>query len=198
MAEKKSKQADQQREFARIDDHLPLGWRKVDDQEMTDILTHYEKFRVFPTDTNDAEKLLSSLDVSDKLKQLERSDPPLARILGRMDVKLNLLLRLFHPSEKERPMVPTWVNLSGGGIAFKDENCDIETGDILGIRLAFSLETMASILFYVRVMKLFPPADDGFTKVACKFEPIIDTDREALIQHIFKKQTEEIRAKRGR
>jgi hypothetical protein len=198
MAEKKSRSANQQREFARVDDHLPLGWRRVDAKEIADISSHYDKFRVFPRGGNDVEQLLGSLDVTDKLKQLERSDPTLARILGRMDVKLNLLLRLFHPGEQERPMVPTWVNLSGGGIAFKEENCDLEVGETLEIRLAFSLETMASILFYVRIMKIFPPQDDGLSKVACKFEPILDGDREALIQHIFKRQTEELRLKRGR
>lgn len=198
MAETKSGPTTQQREFTRVDDHLPLSWRRVADQEMAEIMTHYEKYRVFPTRSNDIEQVLGSLDVVDKLKQLERSDPTLARILGRMDIKLNLLLRLFHPGEQERPMVPSWVNLSGGGVAFKEENCNLETGETLEVRLSFSLDTMASILCYVRVMKVFPQQDDGFTKVACRFEPIIDVDREALIQHIFKRQTEEIRSKRGR
>ncbi|MBF0447990.1 MAG: PilZ domain-containing protein [Magnetococcales bacterium] len=198
MAAEATGTTNQQREFARVDDTLPLSWRRVSDQEMADILAHYEKFRAFPTRHNDIEQILNSLDVTDRLKQLERSDPTLSRILSRMDIKLNLLLRLFHPGEQERPMVPTWMNLSGGGIAFKEENCDMEAGEMLELRISFSLEVMASVLCYVRVMKVFPPDGEGFSKVAGKFEPILDGDRESLIQHIFKRQTEEIRAKRSR
>jgi hypothetical protein len=119
-------------------------------------------------------------------------------ILGRLDMKINLLLRLFHPGEQERPMVPTWVNLSGGGIAFKEEHNDLEEGEMLEIRLSFSIETMASIRFYVLIKKVFPPQDDGLSKIACIFQPILDRDREALIQHVFKRQAEELRLKRNR
>ncbi|MBF0454401.1 MAG: PilZ domain-containing protein [Magnetococcales bacterium] len=198
MAQEKSTLTNQQREFARVDDTLPLAWRRVDPREMADIMAHYEKFRAFPSRENDVEQILSSLDVAEKLKKLEGSDPTLARILGRMDIKLNLLLRLFHPGEQDRPLAPTWVNLSGGGIAFKEENCDLEAGEVLELRLAFSLETMATILCYVRIMKVFPPQEDGFSKVACQFDPILDVDREALIQHIFRRQTDEIRSRRRR
>ncbi|MBF0358913.1 MAG: PilZ domain-containing protein [Magnetococcales bacterium] len=198
--EKKSGKQNQQREYARVDDHLPLGWRRVPEQEMSDILTHFKKFRVFPAREDALGSVVDSLDLSDKLKQLERADPTLARILGQIDMKLNLLLRLFNPGDKEHPMVPTWVNLSGGGIAFKEEHCDLEVGELLEIRIAFSMDTVASMLFYARIMKIFPPKeedDDNLSKVACAFEPILDHDREALIQHVFKRQAEALRIKRG-
>ncbi|MBF0383248.1 MAG: PilZ domain-containing protein [Magnetococcales bacterium] len=198
MAAKSSGQKNQQRAFARIDDHLPLGWRRVASKEMKAIADHYAKFRTFPTDGDIFTKTLDSLDITDRLKQLEKSDPNLSHILGRLDMKVNLLLRLFHPGEQERPMVPTWVNLSGGGIAFKEEQSDFEEGEILEIRLSFSIETMASIRFYARIMKVFPQQDDGLSKIACAFDPILDRDREALIQHVFKRQTEELRTKRNR
>ncbi|MBF0195839.1 MAG: PilZ domain-containing protein [Magnetococcales bacterium] len=198
MAVKKPSQNNQQRAFARIDDNLPLGWRRVNKKEMKAISDHYKKFRSFPAEGDSFSKTLDSLDITDKLRLLERSDPTMSRILGKLDMKVNLLLRLFHPGEQERPMVPTWVNLSGGGIAFKEEQNNLEEGEIIEIRLSFSIETMASIRFYARIMKVFPPKDDGLTKIACSFEPILDRDREALIQHVFKRQAEELRLKRNR
>jgi hypothetical protein len=198
MADKNPSQNNQQRAFARIDDNLPLGWRRVNEKEMKIITDHYNKFRSFPTDGDSFSKTLDTLDITDKLKLLERSDPTLSLILGRLDMKVNLLLRLFHPGEQERPMVPTWVNLSGGGIAFKEEQSNLEEEEILELRLSFSVETMASIRFYARIKKVFSPQDDGLSKIACIFEPILDRDREALIQHVFKRQTEELRIKRNR
>ncbi len=194
------KAATQQREFVRVDDILPLAWRLVEESELAEIMAFFEKKRAFPPKQgDDVRQLLNSLDVTGKLKQLERTDPVLAQILGRMDMKLNLLLRLFHPGEEERPLVPTNVNLSGGGIAFMEPTVPaVKEGDVLEVRLALSNDALTSIEAYARVMKLFDVNAEGLTKVACRFEPILDPDRERIIQHIFKRQSELLRAQRGR
>lgn len=193
-----SKPSNQQREFVRVDDTLPLAWRRVEESELAEVMAHYEKKRTFPPRKgDDVRQLLNSLDVGAKLKQLERSDPLLSQILGRMDMKLNLLLRMFHPGEDERPLLPTLVNLSGGGIAFTEAAPQLGDGDVLEIRLALSSDALVSIECYARVVKIFPPDTEGLTKVACRFEPILDPDRERVIQHIFKRQSELLRAQRG-
>ena len=145
--------SNQQREFVRVDDTLPLAWRLVEESKLADVMAYYEKKRAFPPKQgDDIRQLLNSLDVSGKLKQLERSDPILAQILGRMDMKLNLLLRMFHPGEEERPLVPTVVNLSGGGIAFMESNPALRVGDVLEIRLALSNDALTSIECFARVL----------------------------------------------
>ncbi|MEO5332831.1 MAG: PilZ domain-containing protein [Magnetococcus sp. YQC-5] len=187
----------QQRAHVRVDDTLPLAWRRIDDSRVAYVLSHYEKNRTFPPKINDINSLLGSLDVHDALRQLESSDPVLTRILGRLDQKLNLLLRLFHPSETERPMALTMVNISGGGISFLDRNPELDVGDMLELRLALSVDSLMLIECMARVMKVAQTEQNGLTQVACRFEPILDQDRERVIQYIFKRQSELLRAKRG-
>ncbi|MBF0212067.1 MAG: PilZ domain-containing protein [Magnetococcales bacterium] len=187
----------QQRQFVRVDDTLPLAWRRIEETRFQAVMRHYEQHRAFPQQVNDIHQTLTSLDVTDSLRKMEQSDPLLAQILVRLDQKLNLLLRLFHPGESERPMVLTPVNLSGGGVSFLDKDPGLAKGDILEMRLALSVESLTVIDCYARVMMIADQAQDGLTRVACRFEPILDPDRERLIQYIFRRQSELLRAKSG-
>ncbi|MBF0296408.1 MAG: PilZ domain-containing protein [Magnetococcales bacterium] len=197
MAQPSPGNQQQQREFVRVDDTLPLSWRRISPAQFSEVMAHFAKHHAFPLKGNDIGQTLIALDVTDRLRQLETGDPLLAGILGRLDQKLNLLLRLFHPVEGERPMLLTQVNLSGGGISFMDNDPQLAKGDVLEIRLAISTDALTVIDCYARVMVLRENVQPGFTQVACRFEPILDTDRERLIQYIFKRQSELLRAKRG-
>ena len=198
MAEKPVASQDQQREFVRVDDVIPLAWRRIEASDLTGVLAFFEKNRTFPAKRgDDIQQLMTALDVSGQLKRLENSDPVLARVLNRMDQKLNLLLRLFHPGEGERPLIPTRVNLSGCGVAFSESSPALAEGDMLEVRMALGQDVLATIECYCRVMKVFDPDEEGLSQVACKFEPILDPDRERVIRHIFKRQSEQLRAQRG-
>ncbi|MBF0614640.1 MAG: PilZ domain-containing protein [Magnetococcales bacterium] len=187
----------QQRAFVRVDDSLPLAWRRIDEARFQEVVAHFEKHRIFPQQGLDVHQIMASLDVTDALRLLEQSDPMLARVLVRLDQKLNLLLRLFHPGETERPMVLTPVNLSGGGISFLDRDPGLSKGDVLEIRLALSVDSLTVIDCFARVMMVVENMQEELTRVACRFEPILDTDRERLIQYIFQRQSELLRAKKG-
>lgn len=188
----------QQREFVRVDDILPFSWRRCSEDELVQVLSYYEKNRAFPPREQGFDSMLASLDISDKLTQLERQDPLMARLLGKLDVKLNLLLKLFNPDNNERPLVPTPVNVSGGGFAFMDKEPPLAKGDVLDVRLAFSVEAVASIRCYARVMRVFDVNSEGLTRVACKFEPIMDRDREQVVQYVFRRQTEVLRSQKAK
>ncbi|MBF0136056.1 MAG: PilZ domain-containing protein [Magnetococcus sp. DMHC-1] len=186
----------QQREFVRIDDMLPFAWAKIPEDEIKKILLHYEKHREFPAKTGDVNALLSSMDINDKLKLLEREEPNLAKILSRLDMKLNFLIRLFHPGEQQQPLIPTPINLSGGGLAFWERDVPLEIGEVLHIRIAISPDSLAVIECYGRVVHVRHKDHDDLDKVALNFEPILSQDRETIIQHIFKRQAERLRAKK--
>ncbi|MBF0177106.1 MAG: PilZ domain-containing protein [Magnetococcales bacterium] len=186
----------QQREFVRIDDMLPFAWTIIPEEEISKILLHYEKHREFPAKTGDVNALLSSMDIGDKLKLLERDEPNLARILSRLDMKLNFLIRLFHPGEQQQPLVPTPINLSGGGLAFWERDVPLAIGEVLHVRLALSPDALAVIECYARIVHVRHKDQNDLDKVACNFEPILSQDRESIIQHIFKRQAERLRAKK--
>lgn len=187
---------DQKREFMRLDDMLPLSWRRCSEEELFTILEYFERHRAFPPRPASLDSMLSSLDISSKLQQLERNDPLMAKILGIIDIKLNLILRVFTPDRQERPLTPTPVNLSGGGMAFLERNPPLAAGDLLEIHLALTPDGLAMIQCYTRVLRIFEDFQDGLHKVACRFEPILDKDREAIVQFIFRRQAEYIRSRR--
>ncbi|MBF0282845.1 MAG: PilZ domain-containing protein [Magnetococcales bacterium] len=187
-----------ERMFVRVDDTLPLSWRRIEESELSRVSAYYEKNRIFPPKPDSINTLLSSLDVSDKLKLVERNDPVLARILGQLDIKLNILLRLFHPDESGQPLTPTLINLSGGGLAFWERNPPLASGDALAVSLALAAHSLMTIECYARVVRVVENDRESLSKVACRYEPILDQDRERVIQHIFKRQSELLRAQRKR
>lgn len=189
----------QKRAHARVEDLLPLSWKQIEERERKEILAFFEKNGVFPPrQGEDVRQLLAALDVSDHLKRLEKTEADLAYILGRMDVKLNLLLQLSYPKTKDRPLMPTRVSLGGGGLAFWGNFPEIAVGHFLEIRLALSVGTLAIVDFFVRVIEIDRPNSSELAKIACQFDTILDDVREQIIQHIFKRQTSMLRAKKRR
>ena len=187
----------QQRTYARIEDLLPFSWRVVDPRERLEIVTYFEKHGIFPPQHGEeSQQLLSALDIRDPLKRLEKENPDLAFVLGRLDVKLNLLLQLSHPDTKDRHMTPTRLNLGGGGIAFWANGANFSVGDFLEIRLALSVGSLAIVDFFVQVIDIEMSDRDNLAKIACQFGPILDDVREQIIQHVFKRQTTLLRSKR--
>nr|CRH04944.1 conserved protein of unknown function [including conserved PilZ domain] [Candidatus Magnetococcus massalia] len=190
--------ANQQRQFVRVDDTLPMSWRKLESDAYAKIAEYFEKHDIFPPKPGGINATLKSLDITDPLKQLQRKDANMAEILGRLDQKLNLLIRLFHPQDDDQPMVMTPMNLSGGGLAFWQHSPQLESGDLLELRLSLGEDALLTLEAYTRVIVVLPNDRDGMTRVACKFDPILPNDQEQIIQHIFKRQSHLLRAKRKR
>ncbi|MBF0371402.1 MAG: PilZ domain-containing protein [Magnetococcales bacterium] len=198
MATESNTPTQQQRQFVRIEDVLPFSWRRISEAELNEVVEHFEKNHAFPVRSENVDQILSSLEISGGLRELERSDPNLAKVLGKIDQKLNILIRLFQSDEEQKPLAPTPVNLSGGGIAIWERESTLAIGDILEVRLSLSRDALMVIHAYARVMNIFENDRDGMNRIACKYDPILDNDRERLIQYIFQRQTEMIRRKRSR
>lgn len=192
-----SNRTQQKRSYARVDDLLPLSWRQVGATELGKVLSYFEKNRALPPRrSEELRRFMASLDIGEDLKYLQKSEPDLAHLLGRLDMKLNLLLQLFHPGDGDRPLAPTSVNLSGGGLAFwEPHSVRIRKGDILEICLALSMEALTTIDCFVRVVNIGQPDVEGLIKISCLFEPIVEKRRDQLIQHVFKRQSELLRNK---
>lgn len=188
---------EQKRTHARVEDLLPLSWRRIDAREQAEVVAFFSKNGLFPSRRGgDVRQLLAALDIRDHLTRLEQESPELAFILGRLDVKLNLLLQLAHPSQGERPFLPTRVNLSGGGIAFWGDHPGLVVGDFLELRLALAVGALAIVDCFVRVVEISTPDNTELAKIACMFDPVSDDVREQIIQHVFKRQTAMLRAKK--
>lgn len=189
-------EAVQQRSHARVEDLLPLSWRRIEADEHAEIRAVFEQKGVLPPRQGEnVHQLLAALDVGNNLTRLEKENPDLAYVLGRMDVKLNLLLQLAYPATEAHPFLPTRVNLGGGGLAFWGDPAPFVRGQFLEIRLALSVGALAIVDFFVQVVEVGRPGLDNLAKIACRFDPVTEDVREQIIQHVFKRQALILRAK---
>lgn len=184
----------QRRAYVRVEDLLLLSWRRVEPDEHAQIAIFFEKHRYFPPQPwDDVRRVLTTLDSGRDLAQLKKTQPELACMLEQMDAKINLVLRLLHPDLKDDVLLPTRLNLGGGGVAFWAMEPLPEVGDFLNVQLTLAVEALTTVRFFVQVLRLDEPDEAGLTKVACQFNPILDDSREQIVQHVFKRQTNRLR-----
>lgn len=187
----------QRRAYARVEDMLLLFWRRMPPEEHARIADFFEKSRRFPPQPGeDLRQLLTVLTASRELMQLRQKQPDLTYVLEQLDAKLNLVLRLLHPTLTDQSMVLTRVTLSGGGVAFWAREPAVAVGDFLEMHLTLAVDAMATVCFYVRVVRVEVPDAEGLTLVACQFDPVLDAHRDQIVQHVFKRQTSILRAQR--
>ncbi|MEO5378375.1 MAG: PilZ domain-containing protein [Magnetococcus sp. DMHC-6] len=178
----------QQRQHVRVEDHLPFAWRSVLPSEMNDITNYFKKYKFLPNCHGNNQQILSALDTSQAIAKLQIENSALAQILGRIDQKLNFLIGLYSSGENNKPLAPTRMNLSGGGLAFWEKGVIFSEGEVLELQIALTQDLLTIIRCMARVMAVFQNDYEGMDRIACRFELILDSDREKIIQHIFKRQ----------
>lgn len=189
----------QRRAHVRVEDILLLSWKRVEPAEHAQVSVFFEKHRYFPPQPwDDLRRVLTSLGAGQELVQLKKTQPELAGMLEQMDAKINLVLRLLHPDLKEERLLPTRLNLGGGGVAFWMKEPLPSVGDFLEMQLTLAVESLATIRFFVQVLRLEEPDEAGLTQVACQFDPILDDSQEQIVQHVFKRQADRLRVQRSK
>ncbi|MEO5364387.1 MAG: PilZ domain-containing protein [Magnetococcus sp. DMHC-8] len=188
----------QRRAYARADDLLPLAWRRVEPGEYAQVIEYFEKYQCLPRrPEDDVRQLLTVLTASHELAQLRQKQPDLTFVLEQLDAKLNLVLRLLHPTLVEHSLVPTRVTLSGSGMAFWVADPPPAVGDCLEVHVTLAVDALITVGFFVQVLRLDERDEEGRTPVACRFAPILDDHRDQVVRHVFKRQTELLRVQRG-
>ena len=178
----------ERRSFFRINDEVSLSYRVLANHE-TDrkpgltiggitgvaLATEFEKMRV-------NSRVL--------FRHVEKDYPDVARYLGLLEDKLDMLLRAVLLAEGELVDQPTQhVNISGSGIAFKSDS-EVKPG--ASLMLNFILyPTLTGISAYGTVVNCQP--EEGGFRIAAEFSQLSDDDRDLLIRHIVKKQMDGLR-----
>ncbi|MEO5339069.1 MAG: hypothetical protein H7837_00930 [Magnetococcus sp. MYC-9] len=190
----------QRRAYTRVDDLLPLAWRLVTADEHAQVRAFFDKHRYLPPKPgDDVRRLLTQLTNSKEVAALREKQPSLIFILEHMDAKINLILRLLHPTLVEHTLLPTRVNLGGDGILiWMQADPPVAVGDCLEVHLTLAVNALVAVGFFGQVLRIGEENEDGLRPVACCFDPILDEHREQIIQHVFKRQTDLLRAQRGR
>jgi hypothetical protein len=132
-------------------------------------------------------------------ENIRRSDPPLVEAMELINRKINLLERVVSleqsPLEEDGYLEhePKEINLSGGGMAITAE-CPLAAGANLAIDLVL-LPDNDPMRIFGKVVDSRKTEGDQYN-ISIAFEEIRQEDQDRLIQHVLKRQSEELRSAR--
>jgi hypothetical protein len=196
MSTENEENRDERREFFRIDDSIQVRCRVIDKDQVPDSIEQQlqagDRFTVMTRLQEISQHLSASLH------RIEQRDLDIADYLKALDEKINLLGRSFLTEERELLEQPAQaVNLSAGGLAM-DSDKHIEPGSMVELKMLL-LPSYAGVLAYGEVVHLeeaHAVNPDFPYHVRINFSLIRPADRDALIRHITRRQSEMLRIRR--
>jgi hypothetical protein len=197
---KKAAGGEDRRSFFRVDDTVRLSLRRVDPAELERRLDRLEH------DLAGNFTVMSSLSaitaqMTVGLRRIENRDPDLAAYLRAIDHKIEVIGRAFLAQEPElaaEKALP--VNLSAGGMCVGVDEC-FETDALLEIRMLL-FPSFTGLMIYGTVVDC-RDADENdepgeYAKlIRVEFSHIREQDRELLIRHLLRRQSDQLRDERG-
>ena len=186
------------RNFFRIDDTVRMSIRRVPREDLQSRLDRLEH------DLAGNFTVLSSLSaitaqMAAGLRRIENRDPDLAAYLRAIDQKIEVIGRAFIATEPEvvaQTAAP--VNLSAGGMcAGVEEHYD--PGTDIEIRMLL-FPSFTGLMIYGTVVGCDPAgaeaASAGYQHIArIEFSHIREQDRELLIRHLLRRQSDQLRGR---
>jgi hypothetical protein len=188
---------DERREFFRIDDSIQVSYRVIQAAELPatidDRRLENERFTVM------TRLQAISQHLSAAFHRIEQRDPDVADYLKSLDEKVDLLGKSFLAQEEGLLGLPSRsVNLSAGGLAM-DISEPLDPGDLVEIKLLL-FPAYTGVMAFGEVVDV-AASQDGDTDyphhVRINFTLIRDSDQDALIRHIMRRQGEMLRRRKS-
>ncbi|MEW8508499.1 MAG: PilZ domain-containing protein [Candidatus Thiodiazotropha sp.] len=189
---------DERREFFRIDDSIQVSYRVIAQNELPESIDE----QLQGTDRFTVMTRLQTISqhLSAPLHRIEQRDPDIADYLKALDEKINLLGQSFLADENELLNRPSRrVNLSAGGLAM-DITEELTLGALVEIKLLL-LPSYTGIIAYGEVVGIerTTGGDTAYPyHTRINFGLIRNSDQDALIRHITRRQGEMLRQRRER
>ncbi|MCB1724233.1 MAG: PilZ domain-containing protein [Gammaproteobacteria bacterium] len=190
--------AEDRRNFFRVDDTVRLSLRRVSADQVD------RRFDELDHDLAGNFTVMSSLaaitaQMAMSLRRIENRDADMAAYLRAIDQKIEVIGRAFITQEPEfQAEQAVAANLSAGGMCVGvDEN--YEAGSMLEIRMLL-FPSFTGLLIYGSVIDTEPAAESDASRpfshvVRIEFTHIRETDRELLIRHLLRRQSQQLRAR---
>ncbi len=185
----------ERRNFFRIDDSVSMSYQKIQPEELSD--------RMNNTKVEGNFTVMSSLasinqNMSGVLHRIEDEDQDVAAYLKAINNKIDIIGRALLSCDSELTEQPAQpVNLSASGLAFYTSE-PVEVGIALELRLLL-MPSFTGIIIFGEVVgcdRVDEPVDgfDHFTRI--NFTHMQEKDRDLLIRHVIKRQSEVLRKHR--
>jgi hypothetical protein len=183
------------RRYFRIDDYLLLDYERVEPQRRVETIellrrrigAHKHEHQLFKS----IETQIASL-----LKELGHQQPEVTKVLKLLNAKLNMLEEGYlQGDESPEEMALQQVSLSACGISF-GTNESLDSGDCLLLELVLFPDYTSLRLLGDVIDCAVQDGSDFSYKVRIEFDFPRREDMETLIQHIMRKQGEELQRSR--
>lgn len=182
--------ADERREYFRIKNWLILNYEVVESIENT------PDFNDLVDDDSPRITLLQELSRLEQENQgyllsLKDKQSQLGNYLLNMNKKFELLTRFVIQSLTDHPQELTEVDISGGGLRFKTKTSQ-PIDQIVKVELVLVPECVG-IIAYGRVVDCKKHESGDFYEMAIVFVKLKESDRDAIVRHVFKIQSKQLR-----
>ena len=187
-----TRDADDRREYYRIEDTIALEFHPLKQGETADASSADSASQLF--------SLLSELHLMDfesqhLLRHIHERDRTLAGYLKVINKRIDLLGQALAQSLLRDIGPARQVTLSEGGISFSSAQ-PLETGTHLAIKMVLMPQALGMLLRAVVVHNQL--REDGQFEIGTEFEALTDAQRQLLARHILQKQAQKRRQARER
>jgi hypothetical protein len=179
MQSSEKENADNKREFMRIDTALPMKISLVPPEEISHLKNRAAKDATFSSQ--------QSLYTSDNQSLDER--------LNRLDSKLDLILQLVLENQNIVDMSLQVCNISAGGMSIISHD-KFSPGDTLEVKMVYPSSMPQILHLYGEVLRS-EKKDDGYL-TALRFIFVDDSLQDKIVKLVFEKEREIIREKRAK
>ena len=190
--------ADDRRNFFRVDDTIRLSLARVPEDEFEERVERLDHDRAGNfTVMSSLAAITAQMTIG--LRRIENRDPDLAAYLRAIDQKIEVIGRAFIAEESEeiaKHAVP--VNLSAGGMCVGSHEA-FAPGSHVEIRMLLFPSFTGLMIYGTVIDSAAPKVDDGqevqhFEQlVRVEFTHIREQDRELLIRHLLRRQSDQLR-----
>lgn len=189
----------ERREYFRIDDAVRLSIRRVEPGEVDALIDRLEQGMAGSFTVMSSLSAISA-QMAAGMRRIEHADPDVALYLKALDQKIEILGRAFLATESDLINAPArGVNLSAGGMSLAVRE-PFEPGDSLEIKMLL-FPSFTGVLTYAEVIDCVPAEAEqvaaGYPfRVRVGFSRLREQDRDILIRHIIRRQSESLRGER--
>lgn len=184
--------ADDRREYYRIEDTLALEFRPLREDEIQSQEVLQDDSALF--------NLLSDLHLTDfesqhLLRHIHERDRPLASYLKVMNKRIDLIAQALTQSLLREIGPARRVTLSEGGINFRDDQ-PLPVGQALALKIVL-LPQGLGLLLRAKVTHCQQQAEGDY-EIGTEFDILGDAQRQLLARHILQRQASERRQAKAR
>jgi c-di-GMP-binding flagellar brake protein YcgR len=182
------------RQYYRINDRVSLDYYIIGDEDQAE-----EEIKAQHNFRELAELKNTMFHIDEKLvdinTHLQEENPQLVEVIDLLNQKFSAYENYLWKHNTDREMNPAGeVNLSANGVAFETDQA-IAEGAHLQLEMIVYPENYY-IPVYSRVVSCRKTRGNESYSIAVEFVAMSDSDKELIIQHVLKKQAEELRVQR--